>query len=508
LPRLRFSGLFARGPITIRRSLLRNMVLLILLTSGAILAVVYFAGSRRIARDFSRSLIRLTTDRTAAELRQSFAPIMRNLMVARDWGREGMLDDSGDSRRLNALFIPLLEQFPQISSLNLANTDGFGHLLLRDPETWTWKNRIVRADSWGKKTLWRRWKDAEHLIDESWKELDYDPRETKWFQGAISREGEGEPYWTEPYTFFTTKDPGITASIAWRPRVGRGPTYVIAYDILLTDISIFTTGLQVSEHGKSLVLTEDGTMIGLPRDQRFQSIADIKKAALSQVENLGVPPLADAFKTWKTMDGGSRDFFRYKSGDAYWWAGFHPFHLGNWTLWMACLVPEADFLAEAKRRRDMILLITMGALAVAVLMATVLARRYGRPLEELAEQSRRIRDLDLRTGDRVNSKLAEVNQLAEAQEQMLSGLRSFARYVPVELVRELLRRGEVAQIGGRSEVLTILFTDIRGFTTIAEGMSPETLTAQMAEYFDGMLEVLHSNNATVDKFVGDAIVAF
>jgi adenylate cyclase len=91
---------------------------------------------------------------------------------------------------------------------------------------------------------------------------------------------------------------------------------------------------------------------------------------------------------------------------------------------------------------------------------------------------------------------------------MLSGLQSFARYVPIEVVRELLRRGEVAQIGGRTEVLTVLFTDIRGFTTIAERMSPETLTAQMAEYFDGMLKILHSNKATVDKFVGDAVVAF
>lgn len=484
------------------------MVILILLTSGAVLTVVYFAGARRTARDLSRSLIQQTADRAVAELDRSYGPVVRNLLIARQWGGQGLLDDSGDSRKLNALFIPMLEQFPQISSLNLANTEGFGHLLLRDMDTWTWKNRVVRTDRWGKRTLWRRWRDVENMIDEWWKELDYDPRSTRWFQGAINPEAGEEPYWTEPYTFFTTKDPGITVSIRWKTKGNNSTTYVIAFDLLLTDVSVFTTGLQVSEHGKAVVLTEDGAVIGLPRDERFQSLSEIKAAVLSPAEKLGIPVLADAVRNWKAMGTEAQEFFRFKSERAYWWGGFLPVDVGNYTLWMAVMVPEADFLAEANRRRDMVLLITLGALAVAVLMATLLARRYGRPLEELAAQSRRIRDLDLRPGDPVSSQLVEVNQLAEAQEQMLSGLQSFARYVPIDVVRELLRRGEVARIGGRTEVLTVLFTDIRGFTTIAEGMSPEALTAQMAEYFDGMLEVLHSNKATVDKFVGDAIVAF
>ncbi|MEZ6177491.1 MAG: adenylate/guanylate cyclase domain-containing protein [Candidatus Scalinduaceae bacterium] len=138
----------------------------------------------------------------------------------------------------------------------------------------------------------------------------------------------------------------------------------------------------------------------------------------------------------------------------------------------------------------------------------ILAQTYSLPLEKLAEQSNRIRNLDLRSDQQINSRFVEVQQLANAQKRMLFALQSFARYVPVEVVRKLLRQGEVARIGGRTESLTVAFTDISGFTTIAERMPPEELTAHRAEHFDGLLEILHKGKATVDKFMGDAICAF
>jgi len=91
---------------------------------------------------------------------------------------------------------------------------------------------------------------------------------------------------------------------------------------------------------------------------------------------------------------------------------------------------------------------------------------------------------------------------------MKNVLGSFARYVPVDVVRTLLARGEAAQLGGVNKELTVLFTDIQGFTSIAESMRPEALTRHMAEYFENMLGILKDERATIDKFVGDAIVAF
>jgi adenylate cyclase len=91
---------------------------------------------------------------------------------------------------------------------------------------------------------------------------------------------------------------------------------------------------------------------------------------------------------------------------------------------------------------------------------------------------------------------------------MRRALDSFARYVPVEVVRELLDRGEAAEIGGRNAEVTILFTDIAGFTTIAESMSASELTSHMSSYFETVVDVLHRHGGTVDKFVGDSVMAF
>ena len=109
---------------------------------------------------------------------------------------------------------------------------------------------------------------------------------------------------------------------------------------------------------------------------------------------------------------------------------------------------------------------------------------------------------------KIETKLRELKELAQAQAQSLAALQSFAHYVPIEVVKELVRKGEVARIGGRMETLTVLFTDIAGFTKISESMSPEALTNHMAEYFQAMIDTLHKHSATVDKIVGDAIVAF
>ncbi len=119
-----------------------------------------------------------------------------------------------------------------------------------------------------------------------------------------------------------------------------------------------------------------------------------------------------------------------------------------------------------------------------------------------------MRNLDTRPSAFTTSSLAEVTRLHDAQERMRGALDSFARYVPTDLVRELLDRGEAAKIGGRTEELTVLFTDIEGFTTVSEGLSPAELTAHMAAYFDVMLTLLRESGATIDKLIGDAIVAF
>lgn len=84
----------------------------------------------------------------------------------------------------------------------------------------------------------------------------------------------------------------------------------------------------------------------------------------------------------------------------------------------------------------------------------------------------------------------------------------FGQYVPPELVEEMSRDPEAYSMEGRKAELTVLFSDVRGFTTISEGLGPDELTHLMNDYLSAMTEVIRKNRGTLDKYIGDAIMAF
>ena len=90
--------------------------------------------------------------------------------------------------------------------------------------------------------------------------------------------------------------------------------------------------------------------------------------------------------------------------------------------------------------------------------------------------------------------------------RQLTGL--FGQYVPPELVEEMSRDPENYSMAGRKAELTVLFSDVRGFTTISEGLEPDELATLMNEYLGAMTVVVRKHRGTLDKYIGDAIMAF
>ncbi len=84
----------------------------------------------------------------------------------------------------------------------------------------------------------------------------------------------------------------------------------------------------------------------------------------------------------------------------------------------------------------------------------------------------------------------------------------FGQYVPSEIVTEMAKNPEIMNLAGESREMTVLFSDIRGFTHIAEGLSPQQLSLVMNEFLTPLTQVIHNNRGTVDKYMGDAIMAF
>ncbi|MDQ3014695.1 MAG: adenylate/guanylate cyclase domain-containing protein [bacterium] len=86
--------------------------------------------------------------------------------------------------------------------------------------------------------------------------------------------------------------------------------------------------------------------------------------------------------------------------------------------------------------------------------------------------------------------------------------KSFQYYLMPEIIDEILNDPKKLTLGGARRKVTVFFSDIRGFTTLSESMSPETLTHIINEYLTGMTDVIMNNRGLVDKYIGDAIMAF
>ena len=122
-------------PMSIRRSLLLNLIVVIVLMGAAIASIAAFA-SRRTVQTMSEALITRSIDQTEARLRGFFEPVIRSMHVARSWGEAGLLDLERP-QELSALLVPLMREFPQISSLMVADGRGREHMVLREGERWT-----------------------------------------------------------------------------------------------------------------------------------------------------------------------------------------------------------------------------------------------------------------------------------------------------------------------------------------------------------------------------------
>jgi len=131
-----------------------------------------------------------------------------------------------------------------------------------------------------------------------------------------------------------------------------------------------------------------------------------------------------------------------------------------------------------------------------------------RPLNKLRDEILKLKDLDVDEHIDFKSSITEVNDMIDATDKVKTGLRSFSKYVPDKVVKQLISQGKDAKIGGEKEYVTILFSDIEGFTSISENNDTQEVVTALNEYFDIYVHCLEDNNATVDKFIGDAVMSF
>ena len=178
-----------------------------------------------------------------------------------------------------------------------------------------------------------------------------------------------------------------------------------------------------------------------------------------------------------------------------------------WRLMV--LTPLSDFTAEFAENSRQMLIIGLIAIAVQLTIIYVIAGLIASPLQRLSRKVARIQSLESSDDlPMVRSRVREVDLLSQAIDTLDTAVQSFARFVPVGLVRQLLKNDSKLELGGQSQFLTILFCDVEAFSTLAERIASRDLLARISTLLSVVNRRVHDERGTIDKFIGDGVMAF
>ena len=155
------------------------------------------------------------------------------------------------------------------------------------------------------------------------------------------------------------------------------------------------------------------------------------------------------------------------------------------------------------------IVVGFAALALAILLALFIGRRLSRPVLRLSSVARLIGELrldDIR--DLPHSRVRELDEQSSAFNAMTGALRWFQAYVPRSLVHQLMREGDLASLASDRRNVTVMFSDIVGYSTISEGKSAAEVAALLNGHFGILTSAIEAEGGTVDKFIGDSVMAF
>ena len=154
-------------------------------------------------------------------------------------------------------------------------------------------------------------------------------------------------------------------------------------------------------------------------------------------------------------------------------------------------------------------LATFAILIAAVALSLLLSRAILRPLRELAEGAGRVSRLDFEATPALKGAVfREIDSAMAAFNAMLGGLRLFATYVPRSLVRRLIGLQGGAALRPEEREVTVLFTDIVGFTALSGRLTPLRLAAFLNRHFGMLGRAIEAEGGTIDKYIGDSVMAF
>jgi len=407
----------------------------------------------------------------------------------------------GDNEQLERFTLGALKSFPMISMFFIGDEQGNYIRAWQLPDG-NLEVRIINRQGVPPTNTFKKLNPQFQVFKtEISEKIDYDPRGRPWYIGAKNAKGH---FWTDVYVLFRNKKPAVTAAYPVIDQQGR-VVGVWGVDIELQEISTFLKNLKIGKNGLAFIINAKNEVMAFPELSRLikEEKGELRPV---RVEELGIAYISAAFQEY--LKTGRQKSVVVSEGKRYLYSfvEFPPDFPARWKV--GILAPEDDFVSGAKQLIRESLFICLVILALAILFAIFIARSISKPIKLLAAETQEIKDFRLEGRMEISSRIKEIQLMGQAIAAMKSGLQAFRRYVPAELVRQLIHTGEEARLGGQKRDLTVFFSDISGFTSIAEGLDPEELMLHLSEYFDDLTQILTREKGTVDKYIGDGIMAF
>lgn len=498
--------------ISLRISLLTSIVVMVAMTATAIHLLWAWTSARNtedIVTQLNRQIISALKTEVDAVIRGA---MQDQGMIARLLGENAIPAEGGPA--VETLLLSFVKSNPYYSfaGVGLPSGDYLGAQrrdnaqLASIVSRWNAaKKNALRTERYfttdGKE--WRYFKTVEKVSD-------YYAPERVWY--SMATDHPVEQIVTDTYTFSSTGRPGVnTAQPIWRDGKLLG---VATIAIELDRLSDFMKRQSVSATGTVFMVDSKGYVIASREAVEFAASSSRAAGDLSlpRLQDVQTRSLAVA---WRALSArGLQDFgamtdtvaFRHTEQGEDFFVSVLPAGVNRWSL--VTLVPAQDMESRVARNSQYLLLIVLAVTALAAGLALWLGQRgFVQPLSQIIAQTRQIARFDLTAIARVPSRIQEVDDLSNAVVQMGAGLASFGKYLPAGLVKTLLAQGVVAEPYAEKRTMSVFFMDLAGFTTISEALGPK-IVPYLDRYFGSMTAQIEAERGTIDKFIGDCVMAF
>ncbi len=284
---------------------------------------------------------------------------------------------------------------------------------------------------------------------------------------------------------------------------------VIAADLKLDTFSDFVNAQRPGARGIALIFDLAGVLIAHPELKQLvaNAMTHPSDPRLPNVRELDRGLVATALKGW---DGGDRyeGSVRDEDGTKYLYRLKHfslDAEMGGYTLLLAA---QDDFIPDIQRSHFIATILALISGVAFIPAVWFFGSRMSRSLKQITVEAGKLQTMAAPNPLPAVSYIKEIHELGITLNLAQRAIWSFAHFVPKEIVRGLLDKSISTDLGGIRQEITIVFTDVRGFTTIAESADPDTLMRQASRYFTALTEAFLAEGGTVDKFIGDAVMVF